>query len=241
MNIYPAIDLYKEQAVRLIKGNFNDMTVYSNDPVSVAISFQEQGAENLHIVDLEGAKHGATSNFSTIKNIVQNTDLFIQVGGGIRNIQTIEKYIALGVNRIILGTAAITNDLFLQEALSSFGDKIAVGVDIKDNKVATNGWSTLSDYSLDDYCDKLEYMGVKTIICTDISKDGAMQGPNIALYQALSKRKSMQTIASGGVSGAKDIELLCNANIYGAILGKALYTNALSICEAIKISKRSYL
>lgn len=236
MLIYPAIDLYDKKVVRLYKGDYSQMTVYSDSPVDVALDFQKQGAKYLHLVDLEGAKTGETSNLEIIKQISQETSLFIEVGGGIRNIDTVRSYLNAGVNRIILGTAAVTNEKFLQEAVDEYGEKIAVGVDIKEGKVAIKGWTETSDYDTLSFCRKLQQMGIKTIICTDISKDGAMAGTNHELYQELSKELNLQIIASGGVSSLQDIRKLSKAGLYGAIIGKAYYTGAISIREAIEVA-----
>lgn len=237
MYIFPAIDLYDKKAVRLLKGDYNQMTVYSDNPAEFAFDFEKQGAKHIHIVDLEGAKNGNTPNIDVIRDIVKGTSLFCEVGGGIRNIQTVEKYISAGVNRVILGTAAVTDDNFLKEALSEFGDKIAVGADIKDGFVAVKGWTEKSAYSCFDFCDKMQRMGVKTLICTDISKDGAMSGTNHQLYKELSKRFSMQITASGGISSLNDIKKLAALDIYGAIIGKAYYTKAFSLKEALEAAK----
>lgn len=235
MNIYPAIDLYRGKVVRLLKGDYNQMTVYNDNPLEVAISFQNSGASYLHIVDLEGAKEGTVSNLDVIRDIAENTLLFIQVGGGIRSMEVAEKYLSMGVDRVILGTAAITDKSFLKEALKVYGEKIAVGVDIKEGKVAINGWTKLSCCSLEDFCEEMQTLGVKTLICTDISKDGAMEGTNRDLYKSLSERLSLNIIASGGVSSLEDIKVLSHMNLYGAILGKALYTGAVNLQEAVSL------
>lgn len=235
MNIYPAIDLYQGKVVRLLKGDYDQMTVYNDNPIEVAISFQNSGASYLHIVDLEGAKEGTVSNLEVIRDIAENTLLFIQVGGGIRSMEVAEKYLSMGVDRVILGTAAITDKSFLKEALKVYGEKIAVGVDIKEGKVAIKGWTELSCCSLEDFCEEMQTLGVKTIICTDISKDGAMEGTNRDLYKSLSERLSVNIIASGGVSSLEDINVLYQMNLYGAILGKALYTGAVDLQEAVSL------
>lgn len=237
MNIIPAIDLIGGQAVRLIKGDYNQVTVYSNTPVEVAKSFEEQGAGFLHIVDLDGAKEGNTANFETIRAIVENTGLSVEVGGGIRKMETVKKYVELGVDRVILGTAAVTDPEFLGEAVRAYPDHIAVGIDIKDGMVAIKGWLEVSSLSCFDFCQQIRELGVKTIICTDISKDGMMAGTNRELYQELSKRFSMNIIASGGVSTLADIRALCEMKLYGAIVGKALYTGAIRLSDAIAITK----
>lgn len=237
MHIFPAIDLYEGKAVRLLKGDYNNMTVYSDKPYMISQDFESQGAKYIHIVDLEGAKFGTTPNLSTISKIIESSDLFVEVGGGIRSIEAIEKYINIGVDRVILGTAAVTDEIFLDNALQRFGEKIAVGVDIKDGSVAIKGWTLKSEYKYTDFCDKMQAKGVKTIICTDISKDGAMNGTNHELYEDLANKYDINIIASGGVSSIEDVKRLAKLNIYGAIIGKAYYTNAISLKEAIEVSK----
>ena len=234
MNIIPAIDLIGGQAVRLKKGDYNQVTVYNPNPVEVAKSFEKAGARFLHVVDLDGAKDGSTANFQTIAAIVAQTSLSVEVGGGIRNIETVRKYVEIGVHRVIIGTAAVTNPKFLEEALARYPENIAVGVDIKDGMVAIKGWLEVSALSCFDFCEKIEKLGVKTIICTDISKDGMMSGTNRELYRELSDRFSMNIIASGGVSSMADIQALSDMNLYGAIVGKALYTGAIDLKQAIE-------
>lgn len=237
MNIFPAIDLYDGKAVRLLKGDYAQMTVYSDNPAEFALDFEKQGAKYIHIVDLEGAKSGTTPNLGTIKEIIKSCNLFIEVGGGIRSMDVIEEYITAGVDRVILGTAAVNDEEFLKKAINAYGDKIAVGVDIKDGYVAIKGWTEKSEYSCFDFCEKMQGLGVSTLICTDISKDGAMQGTNHELYHELSQKFKMNITASGGVSSIEDVKKLAELNIYGAIIGKAYYTGAISIKEAIEVAK----
>ena len=237
MKIFPAIDLYEGQAVRLYKGDYAQMTVYSDNPVEIAMDFKAQGAEWIHLVDLEGARDGDTPNLETVRRIVKESGLKAEVGGGIRSIEVIEKYLSAGVSRVILGTAAVTDPAFLNEAVARFGERIAVGVDIKDGCVAIKGWRETSALEAFEFCRKLEALGVKTVICTDISKDGAMQGTNHALYDAMRRELGMQIIASGGVTDITDIERLAAMHLYGAIIGKAYYTKAISIKEAIEVAK----
>ena len=237
MNIFPAIDLYEKKAVRLYKGDYNNMTVYSDLPEEIASDFKNQGAQYIHIVDLEGAKTGETPNLDVIKRIIETVNLFTEVGGGIRSVDVIEKYLSIGVNRVILGTAAVCDEDFLKKAISEYGDKVAVGVDLKDGYVAIRGWTEKSQYSCYDFMKKMQDLGVKTIICTDISKDGAMKGTNITLYKELSEKFNVDIIASGGVSSIEDVKNLRKMNLYGAIIGKAYYTNAISISEAIEVAK----
>ena len=234
MQLYPAIDLYDKKAVRLFKGDYSKMTVYSNDPLSVALDFESKGAKYIHLVDLEGAKDGTTPNLDVVKSIANNTNLFVEIGGGIRDMQRIEEYLNNGVDRVILGTAAVNDREFLIEALKKYGEKIAVGVDVKDGYVAIKGWVEKSHYSGFEFCKMMQDLGVKTIICTDISKDGAMQGTNVNLYQRLSKELSLDIIASGGVSSYEDILALKELGIHGAIIGKAYYVGAIDLEVALK-------
>ena len=237
MLIFPAIDLYEGKAVRLFKGNYNEMTVYSENPIEIALEFEKAGATCIHMVDLEGAKSGQTPNIETIKKIANETSLFTEVGGGIRNIETVSKYLDAGIDRVILGTAAVKDEAFLKSAVEKYGERIAVGVDIKDGKVAIHGWLEKSELDAMEFCSKLEKLGVKTVICTDISKDGAMQGTNHALYKEMSEKFSLDIIASGGVSSIKDVKKLRKLNVYGAIIGKAYYVGAIDLKEAIEEAK----
>lgn len=237
MLIFPAIDLYGGKAVRLLKGDYEQMTVYSDYPLSVARDFEKKGAKWVHLVDLEGAKLGTTPNIGVVGSIAKDTSLLCEVGGGIRNMDTVEKYLSAGVSRVILGTAAVTDEGFLTAAVAKYGEKIAVGADIKDGKIAIKGWIEKSELEAFDFCEKMQKIGVKTIICTDISKDGAMQGANHALYKELSEKFDMQIVASGGVSSMDDVKKLSELDIYGAIIGKAYYTGAIDLREAIEASK----
>lgn len=238
MLIFPAIDLYGGKAVRLYKGDYKQMTVYSEDPLEVARDFEKKGASCAHLVDLEGAKDGNTPNIDVVERIAKQTSLFTEIGGGIRNMETVEKYFLVGVDRVILGTAAVTDEGFLRAAVEKYGEKIAVGVDIKDGMVAIKGWIEKSEYDAFDFCAKMQKIGVKTIICTDISKDGAMQGANHSLYRTLSERFDMQIVASGGVSSMDDVKCLAALDIYGAIIGKAYYTGAIDLKAAINEVKK---
>ena len=237
MNIFPAVDLFDGKAVRLLKGDYQKMTVYSENPLEIAKDFENSGAEFLHVVDLEGAKTGDTPNIGTIEKIVKNTSLFTEVGGGIRTLETVEKYINIGVKRVILGTAAVNDEKFLISAVKKYGEKIAVGIDIKDGFVAIKGWTDLSKFTPFEFCEKMQNIGVKTVICTDVSKDGAMQGTNVGLYKEMSEKFNINIIASGGVSSIDDIKRLKNLEIYGTIIGKAYYTKAISLAEAIEVAK----
>ena len=233
MNIIPAIDLIGGKAVRLKKGDYNEVTVYNDDPVSVAQGFEASGSSFMHIVDLDGAKDGSTANYETIKNIVSSTSLFVEVGGGIRNMDTVRKYMDIGVSRVIIGTAAVKDPEFLKAAVAEYPENIAVGIDVKDGMVAIKGWTELSEFSCFDFCEKMQSIGVGTIICTDISKDGMMSGTNLELYAELQRRYDMNIIASGGVSSLEDVRALVKMDIYGAIIGKALYTGAIALEEAL--------
>ncbi|WP_312046276.1 1-(5-phosphoribosyl)-5-[(5-phosphoribosylamino)methylideneamino]imidazole-4-carboxamide isomerase [Anaerotignum sp.] len=237
MKLFPAIDIIDGCAVRLVKGDYAQKTVYSTQPVAVAISFQKAGATYLHLVDLEGAKDGGTPNLEIIREIVKESGLLVEVGGGIRSEETIQKYLNVGVFRVILGTAAVENHGFLKDMVVKYGEKIAVGVDIKDGMVAVKGWTELSQESCFDFCEKLEKIGVKTIICTDISKDGLLAGTNLALYQQLSEKFSVDIVASGGVTDLADVGRLQKMGLYGAILGKALYTGNIDLKMAIELTK----
>ena len=238
MIIYPAIDLYNQKAIRLFKGDYNQMTIYNDNPASVAADFKDSGCTHIHLVDLEGAKNGTTPNFEVVKTIKETSNLFCEIGGGIRDLATIDRYInEAKVDRVILGTAAVTNEGFVEEAVKLYGEKIAVGVDIKDGFVAIKGWTEKSDLDAFDFCKKMQDIGVKTIICTDISKDGAMKGTNHELYKQLSEKFDIDIIASGGVSSILDIEKLTKLDIHGAIIGKAYYTGAIDLKEAIEVAK----
>lgn len=237
MLIFPAIDLYGGKAVRLLRGDYDNMTVYSENPPSVAADFKAAGAKCIHLVDLEGAKEGTTPNLHVVENIVGQTGLFAEIGGGIRSMETIEKYLSIGVGRVILGTAAVEDEAFLRRAAEKYGDKIAVGADIKDGFIAVRGWTEKSDKDAFSFCRHMENLGIRTLICTDISKDGAMQGTNRELYRDLAKEFKMQIVASGGVSSIDDIRHLRSLDLYGAIIGKAYYTGAINLKEALEAAK----
>lgn len=237
MLILPAIDLYDKKAVRLYKGDYDNMTVYSDNPLEVAYKFQECGATFIHLVDLEGAKLGTTPNLDIVKKIVENTNLDVEIGGGIRDDATVKKYIDIGVRRVILGTAAVTDASFLRSCVEKYKDRVAVGVDLKDGYVAIKGWTEKSQLTADEFFSHLSEIGVKTVICTDISKDGALKGTNRELYKELSGKYSMDIVASGGVSDLEDIKALKEMKLYGAIVGKAYYVGAIDLKEAIEVAK----
>ena len=236
MYIYPAIDLYEGKAVRLFKGDYAQMTVYNENPAEVAKAFAAAGSKHIHLVDLEGAKKGSPANLDTIRKIREAADLFVEVGGGIRDLETIERYLSIGVDRVILGTAAVTDPVFLETALAKYGEKIAVGVDLKDGCVAIKGWTENSELTADAFFEKMQNLGVKTVICTDISRDGAMKGTNRELYKELSSKYSIDLIASGGVSTLEDVAALREMNLHGAIIGKAYYIGAIDLKEAIEVA-----
>ena len=237
MKLFPAIDLYDGKAVRLYKGDYNEMTVYSHNPIEIARDFEKSGASCIHIVDLEGARDGTTPNLEIVKQIARETSLFCEIGGGIRSMETVDTYLSAGVDRVILGTAAVNDPAFLKATIEKYGEKIAVGVDIKDGFVAIKGWTEKSRYSCFDFCQKMQDLGVKTLIYTDISKDGAMKGTNRSLYKQLSETFSLDITASGGVSSMDDIIALRALNLYGAIIGKAYYVGAIDLKEALEAAK----
>lgn len=237
MILFPAIDLYEGQAVRLYQGDYRQMTVYSPDPAALAQKFAETGATHIHLVDLEGARDGTTPNLELIRRIAAETGLFVEVGGGIRNMDIARAYLENGVSRVILGTAAVTDPDFLQNALDTWGERVAVGADLRDGQVAIRGWQQTSDEGAQSFFDRMQGLGVSTMICTDISRDGAMRGANLELYRSLAKRQGLQIVASGGVSSLDDIKALREMNLYGAILGKAYYTGAVDLADALEAAK----
>ena len=236
MRLFPAIDLVGGKAVRLYKGDYAQMTVYDDDPLDAARRFEAAGAKYLHMVDLEGARDGGTPNFDAVKRVVQNTGLSVEIGGGIRDMAVIEKYLSAGVRRVILGTAAIADEAFTRAAIERYGEAIALGADVKDGEVAIKGWLELSGMTLDAFCEKYQAMGARTLICTDVSRDGAMRGANRALYADLQRKYRMDIVASGGVSTLEDVRALAELGLYGAIIGKALYTGDIDLKQAIEVS-----
>lgn len=237
MLIYPAIDLYEGKAVRLLRGDYANMTVYSEHPEEIALDFQRQGAQRIHLVDLEGAKSGLTPNFDTVLRIKKTSGLFCEIGGGVRTMDVIRRYLDAGIDRVILGTAAVASPGFVEEAAAAFGEQIAVGVDVRDGYVAVKGWTEKSEEEAFAFCRRMNDLGVRTLICTDISRDGAMQGTNLPLYKELSESLGMQIIASGGVSSLQDVKALRQMNLRGAIIGKAYYTGVISLREAIEVAQ----
>ena len=237
MILLPAIDLYDKKAVRLYKGDYEKMTVYSDDPVSVAKDFEAAGAKYIHMVDLEGAKDGSTPNIDTVAAVAAETSLFVEIGGGIRSMETVEKYLDCGVSRVILGTAAVCDEAFLRAAVKKHGEKIAVGADIRDGCIAIKGWLEKSDMTANAFFEKMQDIGVDNIICTDISRDGAMRGTNRELYAELSRSYSVKITASGGVSSLDDVKALREMGLHGAIIGKAYYTGDIKLQEALEAAK----
>lgn len=237
MLLFPAIDLYDHKVVRLLKGDYQKMTVYSEDPVATARGIEADGGHWLHLVDLEGAKDGTTPNFDVVAAICYETKLQVEIGGGIRSLEMIERYLNAGVARVILGTKAVTDEDFLRDAVRRWGERIAVGVDAKDGKVAVKGWVEVLDVDMFDYLWKLRSLGVKTTIVTDISKDGAMKGTNLPLYERLSQLDGIDITASGGVSTLEDIRALRDMGLYGAILGKAMYNGAIKLKDALAVAR----
>lgn len=237
MKLFPAIDLYEGQVVRLFQGDYQQMTVYGQDPLAVARSFAAAGAEYLHMVDLEGAKSGTTPNMAVVKSLCRESGLKLEIGGGIRSEQVVQDYLEAGVFRVILGTAAVTQPGFAKEMAQKYGDRIAVGVDVREGMVAIKGWTETTDLELFRFCQELEADGITTVICTDISKDGAMAGTNQKMYQRLQSETGLQVVASGGISTLEDIRSLHQRGLYGAILGKALYTGAINLAEALQAAK----
>lgn len=238
MFLFPAIDLYEGKAVRLYKGDYNQLTVYNDDPTAVAKDFAAAGVKHIHIVDLEGAKSGETPNLDTVVRIKQESGLFCEIGGGVRNMDVVKTYMDAGLDRVILGTAAVENPDFVREAVAAYGDKIAVGVDLKDGYVAVKGWTEKSTLDAVTFCKQMQDIGVRTLIVTDISKDGAMQGTNHDLYRQLQARfPALQLVASGGVSSMEDVTRLADTGLYGAIIGKAYYIGAINLktaCEVVQ-------
>lgn len=237
MEIFPAIDIRNGNVVRLTEGDYNRMTVYGSSPLEMAETFIKKGAKNLHMVDLDGAKDGAPVNFDVIKSVAETGKLFTEVGGGIRDEKRIEDYLSLGVNRVILGTVAVRNFKFVEESVKKYGDKIAVGVDARDGKVAVSGWLETTEIDSLDFCRKLRDAGVKTVIYTDISKDGTLSGTNLEIYEKLAEIKGLDIIASGGITFEDEIKKLTQMNTYGAIVGKAVYAGKLDLERVLKIAK----
>ncbi len=237
MEIFPAIDIRGAKVVRLTKGDYDKMKVYCDNPLEIADEFINAGAKNLHVVDLDGARDGTLCNFDSIRALAETKKLFIEVGGGIRTLDRIEKYLSLGVSRVILGTAAVRDFSLVEDSVKKFGDAVAVGVDAKEGMVAVSGWEEVTSLPSFEFCEKLRDAGVKTVIYTDISKDGALSGTNISAYERLAKIKGLDVVASGGITFEDEITALKNLGTYGAILGKALYEGKLDLKRALSLAK----
>jgi len=234
MILFPAIDLYEGKAVRLLKGDYQQMTIYSENPLEIAEDFRQKGATHIHMVDLEGARDGGTPNLDKVREIAQKTGLFVEIGGGIRDMETVDRYLEAGVSRVILGTAAVRNETLLRQAVTAYGNQIAVGADVRDGEIAIRGWLEMAGVKLESFLSRMEEIGIANVICTDISRDGAMKGTNVELYRELSARFSVALTASGGVSSMEDVIRLRDLGLYGAIIGKAYYTGALDLREALE-------
>ena len=237
MYLFPAIDLYEKKAVRLYKGDYARMTVYSDDPAGKAKEFVRCGASHIHIVDLEGAREGTTPNFDTVCRIRSESGAFCQIGGGIRSMEVIDRYLSAGLDRVILGTAAVQDRALLKSAVDRYGERIAVGADIRDGFLAVKGWTENSSITAERFFREMKETGVRTVICTDIAKDGVLQGTNLELYRDLSRRFDLDIVASGGVSGMEDIRKLAEMGLYGAIIGKALYTGDVDLAKAVEAAE----
>ena len=236
MQILPAIDIFEKKAVRLFKGDYAQMTVYGK-PLDIAKKFEESGASYIHLVDLEGARAGDSSNFETVSEIISQVNIPCEIGGGIRNMSTVEKYVSVGADRIILGTSAVSDKEFLKSAVAEFGNKIAVGVDARDGIVSISGWTEQSGIPTLDFIGEMLSLGINTIICTDISKDGALSGANTELYKEILAKYHLNLIASGGVTTLDDVRELKHSGVYGAILGKAIYNGNIDLKEAISLAE----
>ncbi len=236
MYLFPAIDLFEKKAVRLYKGDYSRMTVYSDDPVGIAAGFVRSGASHIHVVDLEGARSGLTPNFETVCAIKSKSGAFCEIGGGIRSMDVIERYLSFGLDRVILGTSAVQDRDLLKRAVDKYGERIAVGADIRDGFICVKGWTENAGVSADRFFQEMKEVGVKTVICTDISKDGVLQGTNLELYGHLSESFDMDIVASGGVSCIDDIRKLAEMGLYGAIIGKALYTGDIDLEKAVEVA-----
>ncbi|MBQ7291748.1 MAG: 1-(5-phosphoribosyl)-5-[Clostridia bacterium] len=237
MIILPAIDLRGGKAVRLLRGEYDNMTVYGENPVAVAASFAEAGASNLHVVDLDGALSGNTDNMDMIKNIISETKMSVEVGGGIRNEERVYTYLSMGAERVILGTVAAENPAFAEEMVKKYGAHIAVGADVKNGEIATHGWTKTTGTDVHTFMKMMENMGVATVICTDVSRDGALMGTNMELYRELSEKYGIGIIASGGITTVNEVYELAKMNVFGAILGKAIYNGNIDLREAVKAEK----
>ncbi len=237
MILFPAIDLFEGKAARLFKGDYAQMTVYSDHPEEIAKDFTACGATHVHLVDLEGARSGETPNLETVLKIRESTGLFCEIGGGIRSMEIADRYLDAGLDRVILGTAAVQDRALLKSAVDRYGERIAVGADIRDGFLAVKGWTESSSITAERFFREMKETGVRTVICTDIAKDGVLQGTNLELYRDLSRRFDLDIVASGGVSGMEDIRKLAEMGLYGAIIGKALYTGDVDLAKAVEAAE----
>lgn len=233
MKIYPAIDLIGGKCVRLTQGSYDAVTVYHEDPLEVAKEFEALGSAYIHMIDLEGARNGISQNSEVIRRVANQTGLLVQTGGGIRSMETIEAYLENGVSRVILGTSAVKQPQLVKDAVAKYGDKIVVGIDAKDGMVAISGWEVKSEFGAIEFARKMQDLGVKHIIYTDISCDGMLSGPNLKAMEEMARALEIEVIASGGVSCLQDVKDLKNTGVSGVIIGKALYTGNLSLKEAL--------
>lgn len=238
MRIYPAIDIKDGNCVRLLKGNFADVTVYGNDPAEMAKKWEAAGGEFIHVVDLDGALKGCGVNEECIRKICQSVNVPVQTGGGIRTLEDIESRLSCGVSRVIIGTSAVRDFAFVEEAVRKYGDKIVIGIDAKDGMVAVSGWEEVSTYPAVEFAKKMESAGVKTIVYTDIATDGTLKGPNVAAMQEMAAAVNMDVIASGGVGAPEHIRALLPTGVEGVIVGRALYTGNVELPRAIEIGKQ---
>lgn len=235
MRIYPAVDIKQGKCVRLLQGRFSDVTVYSDSPVEMAKKWEQLGAQYIHLVDLDGALTGQMVNSSVIREIANTVNVPVQLGGGIRSMEAIQAMLGNGVTRVILGTSAVNSPHLVKQAVEQYGEKIVIGIDAKDGKVAVEGWEKVSDFTAVEFAKKMQSLGVKTIVYTDISRDGMLQGPNITAMKEMVKHLKIDVIASGGVSSIDDLRALKKTGVEGAIVGKALYTGNLDLKEALHI------
>jgi len=238
MIIFPALDIKDNKCVRLSQGDFDKVKVYSDNPVDIALKWQEQGATFLHLVNLDGAESEDIINKKSIEQIVKMLHIPVQVGGGIRSESHVEELLSIGVNRVIVGTMAIENRLLLEKLVSKYEERILVSIDAKDGKAATRGWKVISSVDALELCKEIEAIGVKTIVYTDITKDGMLEGPNFQIYETLMKETGLNIIASGGICSMEDIKRLNSMNMYGAIIGRAFYDNLLDFTEVMECLQR---
>ena len=237
MKIYPAIDIKDGKCVRLLRGSFDDVTVYGDNPAEMARKWESLGGEYIHVVDLDGALKGHGVNAEAIKEICKAVNVPVQTGGGIRSISDIEAKLECGISRVIIGTKAVSDAEFVKDAVKRYGDKIVIGIDAKDGMVAIEGWEKTSEYQAVEFAKKMEEIGVKTIIYTDIATDGTLMGPNVDAMREMVNNTNMDIIASGGIGNIEHIKALIPTGVEGVITGRALYTGNINLCDAIKAGK----